>query len=44
MNYFGNEWNNKDDFIDQLIFGYKKIISAVEKILINYAIDPKIII
>ena len=44
MNYFGNEWNRKDDFIDQLKFVNKKIISAVEKILINSAIDPIIII
>ena len=44
MNYFGNEWNRKDDFINQLKFVNKKIISAVEKILINSAIDPIIII
>ena len=44
MNYFGNEWNRKEDFIDQLKFVNKKISSAVKKILINSAIDPIIII
>ena len=44
MNYFGNEWNRKEDFIKQLKFVNKKISSAVKKILINSAIDPIIII
>ena len=44
MNFFGNEWNRKDAFIDQLKFVNKKIISAVNEILINSEIEPIIII
>jgi len=44
MNYFGNEWNRKDAFIDQLKFVNKKIILAVNKILINSEIEPIIVI
>ena len=44
MNYFGNEWSRKDAFINQLKFVNKKIILAVNKILINSENKPIIII